>query len=383
MDFKDALLSIEINNTAYDVNTTTQNLQTKYASQLVAWEDTAVGAYLLLVCILAFILNALVIYTCLRNWSALIMSDFYILNLACSDVLLPISAFPLPIFSSFFHRWMFGDIGCVIYGFLGFFFGVVSITTLTIMGFTRYISICHPSIDLSGQKFRRCTLILPYVYALVWSSLPLSGWGSYSLESYGTSCTIQWNENRAFITMMSLFCIFTPSVIIFFAYSLILLKCRTSHRNVREWQRRSRKMSRKEFFLIKITFAMCWGFLLSWMPYAVVSMWTAYGDVTMLPIRFTATAVLLAKSSTVVNPVIYFLMSKKFRPLLLRSLKLPDLGIQASSLKSWKVISELLPVRTSSGTGSTNTASESSFTGHKFLVKVKQVHMDVGSDVQL
>ncbi|XP_060579055.1 opsin-5-like [Ruditapes philippinarum] len=336
-----------------------------------------------LIGILAFTLNALVIYTCVRHWNSLIMSDYYILNLACSDVLLPISAFPLPIFSSFYHRWMFGEIGCVIYGFLGFFFGVVSITTLTIMGFTRYISICHPSINLSGQKFRRCTIILPYVYALVWSSLPLSGWGSYSLESYGTSCTLQWNENRAFITMMSLFCIFTPSVIIFFAYSLILLKCRNSNRNVREWQRRTRKMSRKEFFLIKITFAMCWGFLLSWMPYAIVSMWSAYGDVNLLPIRFTATAVLMAKSSTVVNPIIYFLMSKKFRPLLLRSLNLSDLRMRASNLSSWKVISELFPIKNSSATGSSNTTSDSSFSGPRFLVRVKQAHIEAGSDVQL
>lgn len=75
-------------------------------------------------------------------------------------------------------------------------------------------------------------------------------------------------------------------------------------------------------YVLQITFAMCWGFLLSWMPYAVVSMWTAYGVGETVPIHFTVIAVLLAKSSIVINPVIYFLMSKKFRPLLLKTLKL-------------------------------------------------------------
>ena len=65
-----------------------------------------------------------------------------------------------------------------------------------------------------------------------------------------------------------------------------------------------------------MTFAMCWGFLMTWMPYAIVSMWTAYGDPTKLPTRMTVMAVLTAKSSTVVNPVIYVLMSKKFQPML-------------------------------------------------------------------
>ena len=69
-------------------------------------------------------------------------------------------------------------------------------------------------------------------------------------------------------------------------------------------------------FSFQMTFAMCWGFLISWMPYAVVSIWTAYGDPTKLPTRMTVLAVLTAKSSTIVNPVIYVLMSKKFRPLL-------------------------------------------------------------------
>ena len=69
-----------------------------------------------------------------------------------------------------------------------------------------------------------------------------------------------------------------------------------------------------------MTFAMCWGFLVSWMPYAVVSMWTAYGDPTMLPTRLTVLAVLLAKTSTVINPTIYFMMSRKFRPMLTEAL---------------------------------------------------------------
>ena len=57
------------------------------------------------------------------------------------------------------------------------------------------------------------------------------------------------------------------------------------------------------------------------MPYGVVSMWTAYGNSDILPHRVVVAAVLFAKSSTVVNPVIYFLMSKKFRPLILDSIK--------------------------------------------------------------
>ncbi|XP_060581003.1 opsin-5-like [Ruditapes philippinarum] len=346
----------------------------QFSSQLVNWEDNIVGTYLGIVFLLALILNFLVIYTCLRNWKSLLMSDYYILNLACSDTILPMTAFPLPISSSFFHRWMFEEPGCVVYGFLGFFFGLVSITTLTIMGLTRYISVCHPQIRIASIKFTKNTIIFPYVYALVWSSIPLSGWGSYSVESYGTSCTLQWNDNKVFITLMSVFCISTPSAVMFFSYTMILLKCRKSNRNLREWRsRNATKVTRKESYLIKITFAMCWGFLICWMPYAVVSMWTAYGDVTYLPVRATVVAVLLAKTSTVVNPVIYFLMSNKFRPLLMKSLNMSRSSqreIQRNPRGNDKTEVPIQRLSKCSNTGSSNATSDSSSSGAKLVRQV-------------
>jgi hypothetical protein len=106
---------------------------------------------------------------------------------------------------------------------------------------------------IASIKFTKNTIIFPYVYALVWSSIPLSGWGSYSVESYGTSCTLQWNDNKVFITLMSVFCISTPSAVMFFSYTMILLKCRKSNRNLREWRsRNATKVTRKESYLIKV-----------------------------------------------------------------------------------------------------------------------------------
>ena len=114
-------------------------------------------------------------------------------------------------------------------------------------------------LDISTPFFSRGTVIFPYVYAFIWSAIPLGGIGSYSLESYGTSCTLQWDENRAYITFMSLFCIATPAVLITFTYGLILLKCRRSSKNLRVWRRDSNKMTAKDSYLIKVS----WKFILN------------------------------------------------------------------------------------------------------------------------
>ncbi|XP_053400647.1 melanopsin-B-like [Mercenaria mercenaria] len=153
-----------------------------YKSRLSAWEDLVVGVYLLLIGILALGLNTLVIYTCLKHWRSLVLSDYYILSLACSDVILPLSSFPLAIISSLYHGWMFGDTGCKMYGFFGFFLGIGSITTVTVMGIMRYISICKPHIKITSRRCIIASTIFPYFYAFAWSFLRLKWFGSYRLE---------------------------------------------------------------------------------------------------------------------------------------------------------------------------------------------------------
>ena len=114
----------------------------------------------------------------------------------------------------------------------------------------------HFITDISSKRFIKNTIVFIYVYSITWSSIPLiplTGLGSYSLESYGTSCTLQWDENRVFITLMSVFCISMPSVVMVITYTLILHRSRTSHRNVRGSNSTNTNMSRKESYLIKVT----------------------------------------------------------------------------------------------------------------------------------
>lgn len=125
---------------------------------------------------------------------------------------------------------------------------------------------------------------------------------------------------------------------------------------------------------------MCWGFLICWMPYAIVSLWTAYGNATYLPIRLTVVAVLLAKSSTVVNPVIYFLMNNKFRPLLLRSLQL-DSGQQQRKIKETKQLQSLIALRGKRSPGySTSVSSKSTSSIERLVNHVTNFNFSVNTE---
>ena len=74
--------------------------------------------------------------------------------------------------------------------------------------------------------------------------------------------------------------------------------------------------------LFQTSVLMCAGFLFAWMPYAVVSLISAYGNPRNIPIEATVVPVMLAKSSTMCNPIIYFFYHPRHRKAVRESLGL-------------------------------------------------------------
>lgn len=63
----------------------------------------------------------------------------------------------------------------------------------------------------------------------------------------------------------------------------------------------------------QMTFVMCLAFLISWGPYAVLSLWYTFGGSSSIPYLVSVGPPVFAKSSTWINPIVYFLAVKRFR----------------------------------------------------------------------
>lgn len=70
----------------------------------------------------------------------------------------------------------------------------------------------------------------------------------------------------------------------------------------------------------KLSVAICIGFLAAWSPYAVVSMWAAFGPVDSIPPLAFAMPAMFAKSSTIYNPIIYLTLRPNIRRVMRRDL---------------------------------------------------------------
>lgn len=68
----------------------------------------------------------------------------------------------------------------------------------------------------------------------------------------------------------------------------------------------------------QLSVAVCIGFLTAWSPYAIVSMWAAFGNPATVPPMAFAWAAIFAKSSTLYNPIVYLVFKPNFRKFLCR-----------------------------------------------------------------
>lgn len=88
--------------------------------------------------ILSIMGNLLVLVLAYKRSSQMKPPELLSVNLAVTDLGAALSMYPLAVASSWNHSWLGGDSTCIYYALMGFFFGVASIATLTVMAIVRF-----------------------------------------------------------------------------------------------------------------------------------------------------------------------------------------------------------------------------------------------------
>lgn len=112
--------------------------------------------------------------------------------------------------------------------FLSLLAGFVSITTLTVLAYERYIRVVHSRVINFSWTWRAITYI--WLYSLAWAGAPLLGWNRYILDVHGLGCTVDWKSKDAndssFVLFLFLGCLAVPLGIITHCYGHILYSVR-------------------------------------------------------------------------------------------------------------------------------------------------------------
>ncbi|XP_035511784.1 opsin-5-like [Morone saxatilis] len=118
--------------------------------------DILMGTLYIIFGVLSMLGNGILLFVAYRKKSSLKPAEFFVVNLAISDMGMTITLFPLAIFSAYAHRWMFNKMACTIYAFCGVLFGLCSLTNLTVLSSVCWLKVCCPNY---GKTTCLCALI--------------------------------------------------------------------------------------------------------------------------------------------------------------------------------------------------------------------------------
>ncbi|XP_031633190.1 neuromedin-K receptor-like isoform X2 [Contarinia nasturtii] len=324
-------LSLDINQTITDIiingtNLTTNETEFNSIATTLSSTDTNVDIVLLygpkrdpLYIVIPITFVYMVIFvtgvvgnisTCIviaKNKSMHTATNYYLFSLAISDFLLLVSGVPQEVYSIWFrYPYVFGEVFCVLRGLMAE--TAANATVLTITSFTveRYLAICHPFLQHTMSKLSRAVKIIIGIWILSISlAIPQA-------LQFGVMTDVNNIDH-------------SPMTLITVLYILIGLKLRTSGLMKREngvsMQRRvhvnschRQQASVGTRRVLKMLVAVVVAFFFCWAPFHAQRLVAFYGN-NQLFIYAIATYVsgVLYYLSTCINPLLYNIMSNKFR----------------------------------------------------------------------
>ncbi|XP_032219349.2 5-hydroxytryptamine receptor 1A [Nematostella vectensis] len=178
--------------------------------------------------------NILILLAIYMDRTLRTMTNVFVVNLACADLLLALIGMPFTLVSSITFQWVFGDVWCVINGMAVTLFCVASMLTLAAVSIDRYIAIIHPLKYTELMHSRTATGIIVYIWAhsFIVALLPVFRWSRYIYIRSESICTFDWAFDIACTLFIFVVCFFIPLSVMMFTYYRVLQTAREHSRRI-------------------------------------------------------------------------------------------------------------------------------------------------------
>ena len=304
-------------------NETNGTLLSMNSTKHVIGNIILITAYAVLMCISLFG-NSIVCYVIMRNRRMYTVTNFFIANMAVSDLFVTCCNVPFNIARYMLDEWPFGDFICHLMNFSLMISVYVSTFTLTAIALDRQYVLLYPLKPRISKRTGLIILLMIWVISFL-LSLP---YGIYTeveeVNFISTSvkrCRSVFPEPKAEFEMTltlttTIIQYFLPLTIIGFSYGRIVRKLwRRTHLGAvthaqQRFQNKAKRKSIKLLIIVVVVFALCW------MPLNLYHILTDFHPDTSV-FRYNSTAFFvfhwIAISSTCYNPFVYCWMNESFR----------------------------------------------------------------------
>ncbi|CAL1689313.1 unnamed protein product [Lasius platythorax] len=277
-----------------------------------------------------------------RNKSMHTATNYYLFSLAVSDLLLLVSGLPPEMYYIWSHfPYVFGETFCIIQSFAAETSANATVLTITAFTVERYVAICHPFISHTMSKLSRAIKFVVVIWLLALClAVPQAiqfgiiyeyvGNGSVILDS--ARCSTRWTLIEHAFEISTILFFVLPMTIIIVLYILIAIKLRHSslltidskkhHVPGGLNQDNGRGKTNAQRNVIRMLVAVVVAFFICWAPFHAQRLLAVYAQSTasepedaLIVVYTTLTYVsgVFYYLSTTVNPLLYNIMSNKFR----------------------------------------------------------------------
>jgi len=289
----------------------------------------AFGILFGLLYIISFFGNGCVLYVFLTTKTLRTPTNYFVLNLAFSDLLM-MTGQALPIFFNMVageDYWCWGVLGCKLYAVHGAIVGTSSIWTMVVIGFDRWNVIVK---GFNGTKITAGKALgfisVCWIFAIGIEMLPFIGWGKYGLEGQLITCSYEYMEQTTNVQTFVMFTLFTnyilPIAIAIFFYSQIVMAVVNHEKALREQAKkmgvdslRSGEQAEEsaEMKIAKVAVTNVFMWIAIWTPYAGIVMLAVFGDRNKITPLMAQCPSMCAKAATCFNPIVFALSHPKYR----------------------------------------------------------------------
>jgi len=251
--------------------------------------------------------------------------NFFIVNMAMSDLLFPIFQFPWVIQT--LYIWLIGgplgQVLCKLVGFLLEVSAVVSIQSLVLIAVDRFGAVVYPlRSPLISSKLCPFFIFATWIVAMAIFSPYLV---AFKLVEYpeGLYCIAQWNEafgeyssfKNYYTSVVAVFR-FIPLLLIAALYIIIFQKLKSQKIPGEQSISAGQQRQQRERNVLKMAIAIVLGFAVCWLPIAIGWFLRLFASNILSQCGFHyffTVALLMAIANCAINPCICFIFSSNYR----------------------------------------------------------------------
>lgn len=301
-----------------------------------------VSAYIVLL-LTALFGNIIVISVVFKSKRVQRNVNFLILNMAASDLFVPIFVYPRKIIAILVDaesKWLLtglaGQISCKAIFFVQDVATAVSIQTLILIALERFIAVVFPlRISMLTSRIRIALIVLTW---MIGSAVHAPYFYTFKLVETGMEarCELSWapafaepRSSKIYATFLCVFLIFIPFSLLSVIYSIIVWTLVRERNALRHAVRGGVVRDRMNRNVLKMALTIVTVFAICWAPFNVYMFILIFVWNWKVPFcntsNFQFTALFLAYANTAINPLVYFVFVEHYRRILRKTLSVSKL----------------------------------------------------------